>query len=161
TRTGLSGGLGRYLENRELVQWMRDYNAIASAAGRHRIRLYGIDLPSGARVGGARRAIDSALTFLSRADPASAQRIRDSFGDSLPEIGAGEFNSLSPAAQAEFVSRIEAISNAIQKSRKSLVAHSSDDEYRWALHNLDVARQVAKCLPLTPPPGVRDQSAWN
>jgi erythromycin esterase len=29
TRTGLSGWLGRYLQSRELVQWMRDYNAAA------------------------------------------------------------------------------------------------------------------------------------
>jgi erythromycin esterase len=38
-------------------------------------------------------------------------------------------------------------------------SRSSDDEYRWALHNLDVARQLAKCLPLTPPASA-DMSAW-
>lgn len=62
-RTGLSSGFGRYLENRELMQWMRDYNSAASSAGHRRLRFYGIDLPAGARVSGPRRTIDSALTL--------------------------------------------------------------------------------------------------
>ena len=48
-RTGLSSRFSRYLENRELIQWMRDYNAAASSAGRRRIRLYGIDSVDGLR----------------------------------------------------------------------------------------------------------------
>ena len=36
---------------------------------------------------------------------------------------------------------------------------SSAEEFRWALHNLDVARQLAKCLPLTPS-GKVNASAW-
>jgi erythromycin esterase len=148
-RTGLSSGFSRYLENRELIQWMRDYNAAASSAGHRRIRFYGIDLPAGARVSGPRRTIDYALTFLSRADPTTAKKIRDSLSDGLPGIDAREFGSLSAAAQAEFDTSIKTIAKAMQKSRKSLIARSSDEEYRWALHNLDVARQLAKCLPIT------------
>ncbi len=158
-RTGLSSGFGRYLENRELIQWMRDYNATASSAGHRRIRFYGIDLAAGARVSGPRRAIDSALTFLSHADPTSAQKIRVSLSDSLPGTDAREFGSLSPVAQAEFDASIKAIAKAMQKSRKSLIARSSDEEYRSALRNLDVARQLAKCLPITPPASA-DMSAW-
>jgi erythromycin esterase len=158
-RTGLSSGFSRYLENRELIQWMRDYNATASSAAHRRIRFYGIDLPAGARVSGPRRAIDSALTFLSRADPTTAQKIRDSLSDSLPGTDAREFGSLSPVAQVEFDTHIKAIAKALQKSRKNLIAHGSNEEYRWALHNLDVARQLAKCLPITPPASA-DMSAW-
>jgi erythromycin esterase len=66
---------------------------------------------------------------------------------------------LSAAAQAEFESGIEAIAKAMQKSRKRLIARSSDEDYRWALHNLDVARQLAKCLRVTPPVGV-DMNLW-
>ncbi len=73
-RTGL--GFSRNLEDRELIQWMREYNATASSAGHRKIRLYGIDITAGARVSGPRRAIDTALTFLSRADPTTAQEIR-------------------------------------------------------------------------------------
>jgi len=71
-RTGLSSWANRYLENRELIQWMRDYNVAASSAGHRRIRLYGIDITAGARKNGPWLAIDSALTFLPRADPKAA-----------------------------------------------------------------------------------------
>jgi erythromycin esterase len=158
-RTGLSSWANRYLENRELIQWMRDYNTAASSAGHRRVRLYGIDITAGARKNGPWLAIDSALTFLSRADPTAAQKIRDSLGDSLSGVDAREFGSLPAADQAEFDTSIEAIAKAMRNGRKSLIARSSDDEYRWALHNLDVARQLAKCLPITPPPKASN-SLW-
>src|SRR3569833_366329 len=47
-RTGLSRGLD-YPENRELLQWMRDYNVAAAAAGHRKIRLYGLDITTGGR----------------------------------------------------------------------------------------------------------------
>ena len=142
-RTGLGIGLGEYLENRELVQWMRDYNAAATPAGHRRIRLYGIDITAGGRKNGPWLAIDSALNFLSRAEPATAQEIRHSLSDSLSGIDASEFGSLPVAAQAEFDTSIEAIARATQRSRRNLIARSSDEDYRWALHNLDVARRLA------------------
>jgi len=158
-RTGLSGGPRQYLEDLELFQWMRDYNAAASSAGHRRLRLYGIDITAGGRKNGPWLAIDSALTFLSRGDPTTAQKIRHSLSDSLSRIDAREFGSLSAAVQAKFDTSIKAIAKAMQMSRKSLIALSSDEEYRWALHNLEVARQLAKCLPLTPP-GKADMSVW-
>jgi erythromycin esterase-like protein len=48
-RTGLSSSANEYPENRELIQWMRDYNATATSAGHRKIHLYGIDLPNDAR----------------------------------------------------------------------------------------------------------------
>ena len=158
-RTGLSSWANRYLENRELIQWMRDYNATASSAGHRRIRLYGIDITAGGRKNGPWLAIDSALTFLSRGDPIAAQKIRHSLSDSLSGIDAREFGSLPAAAQAVFDTSIKAIAKAMRMSRESLIARSSEEEYRWALHNLDVARQLAKCLPITPSPKA-DMNAW-
>ncbi len=156
-RTGL--GFSRNLEDRELIQWMREYNATASSAGHRKIRLYGIDITAGARVSGPRRAINTALTFLSRADPTTAQEIGGSLSDSLPGTDARQFGSLSAAARAELETSIRAIAKATQKNRRSLIARSSEEEYRWALHNLEAARQLAKCLPLTPPPSA-STPAW-
>jgi len=156
-RTALPGGLTRYLENRELIQWMRAYNATSASAGRRKIRLYGIDLTDGARPSGARLAIDAALTFLSRADPTTAQEIRDSTS-SLPGTEQRAFGPLSPTAQAEFEASINAIANAMQRGRKTLIARTSEDEYRWAQHNLDTARRLAKCLALTPES--KDMNLW-
>jgi erythromycin esterase-like protein len=124
-----------------------------------KIRLYGIDMPAGARKNGPRLAIDSALTFLSRADPTRAQEIRESFGDSLARVDAGEFGSLPAPAQAAFEMGIRAVAKAMRKVRKRLIAAGSEGEYRWAVHNLDVARQLARCLPIAPAPNASN-SLW-
>ena len=154
-QTGLPW-LSQYLETGQLLQWMRDYNTAAASRGHRKIGLYGIDIPAGGRLSGPRLTIDSALKFLSRADPTTAQKIRDSLSGGLPGTESQELGPLSAVTQMEFDTSIQAIAKAMQKSRKSLIAGSSDEEYRWALHNLDAARQIAKCLPITPstpPPG--------
>ncbi len=152
-------GLDRYLETRQLLQWMRDYNATAASRGHRKIRLYGIDITAGGRLSGPRRTIDSALQFLSLADPATAQQIRSTLSDSLPATDTQELGSLPAAAQKKFEASIRAIAKAMHKSRKELLARASEDDYHWAVRNLDVARQLAKCLPITPPLGAA-MSLW-
>src|SRR4051812_3685503 len=153
TLNGLGRGLARYPQSRELIQWMRDYNATAASAGHRRIHLYGFDIPNGGRRDGPWLAMDSALTFLARADPTAANKIRASLGDSLSGLDASQFGPLPADARVKFDMSLEAVAKATQKSRKSLIASSSDEDYRWAVHNLDAARQLAKCLAITPPPG--------
>lgn len=148
-RAGLTSGFDRFTENRDLIQWMRDYNATATVAGHRRIRFYGIDLTGGAgRLSGPRRAVDDALTFLSRADPMTADRIRASLDVSLPRSDDDQVGSLPAATLDKFDSSITAIDDAIKINRSNLLAHSSFEEYRWALHDLDVARQLANYLRL-------------
>jgi erythromycin esterase len=150
-QTVLPSGLGRYRENRELIQWMQDYNAAAAAAGHRSIRYYGIDLTLGGGVGGPRRAIDYALAYLSRADATGADSIRSSLGDSLPPSDNRSFGMLPQPALAELDVTIPKIASAMAKNRRGLIAHSSVAEYGWALHNLEVARQLAKCFHVTTP----------
>lgn len=147
-RDGLSSGSGRYGENRELIQWMRDYNTAAPAAGHHRIRFYGIDLTAGGRISGTTLAIDYALAYLSRADPADADSIRLSLGDSLPS-NDWRWGMLSQSALEALDGAIPKIAKAMAKNRSSLIRHSSAEEYRWALHNLEVARQLTQCERVT------------
>ena len=59
---------------------MRDYNATAAASGHRKIRFYGLDVTVGARLGGPRRAIDTALTYLSLTEPATAQKLLEPSG---------------------------------------------------------------------------------
>jgi erythromycin esterase len=143
---------GAYLENRELVQWMHDYNTTATSGGHRKIHLYGMNLPSDARPSGPRQVLNHALDFIAIVDPASAQTIRASLSDSLPSNDVGGFRALPPKAQSEFEAGIHAIAQSMHKNRNLLISRSSDGEYQRALHNLDTARQLAKCLPLTPQP---------
>ncbi|HVZ18871.1 MAG TPA: erythromycin esterase family protein, partial [Terriglobales bacterium] len=131
-----------------------------AASRRRKIRLYGADITTGGRTNGPRIAIDAGLAFLSRADPTTAKKIRDSLSDRLPGTGQrAAFGPLSAAAQAEFETRIEQIAKAIQQNRKKLITNTSADQYRWALHSIDDARQLAKCLALTPSGRVK-ASVW-
>lgn len=154
-REGLSSGSGRYGENRELIQWMRDYNTAAPAAGHHRIRFYGIDLTAGGRISGTTLAIDYALSYLSRADPKGADNIRLSLGDNLPKED-WTWGMLSPSAQRALDDAIPKIALEMAKNRQSLIAHSSVEAYLWAQHNVDVARQLARCERLTTPQSFTD-----
>jgi erythromycin esterase len=159
-REGLTSGGGRFKETLELIQWMRDYNAASSSAGHRKVRFYGIDLAASGRISGPRHGIDYALAFLSRADPTAAEKIRASLGYNLPGADANEFGPVSKAAVAALDGSITAIAKAMDSNRSILIARGSDEEYRWALHNLDVLRQLAKCLPVTPPPSDHDNRDW-
>jgi erythromycin esterase len=151
TRDGLSNGFDRFVENRELIQWMRDYNAAAPSAHHRKIRFYGIDLTAGGRVSGPRRSIDFALAFLARANPAEAERIRASLAAVLPQPDDDHFGSLTQPQLAALESSVPAIAAVMATNRASLIAHSSAEEYRWALHNLDVVGQLAKHFHVTVP----------
>jgi len=145
-RGGLSSGSGRYGENRELIQWLRHYNT--AAAGHRTVRFYGIDLPAGGRISGAKLALDYALAYLSRGNAAAAGSIRTSLGDRLPS-NDWKWGVMSTSALAALERTISLIAKAMSESRSSLIAHSSVEEYRWALHNLEVARQLAQCERVT------------
>jgi erythromycin esterase len=149
-RDGMTSGKGDFDENRELVQWMRDYNG-AATAGRTRIRFYGIDLTAGGRLSGPRRALEFSLAFLSLSDADDADRIRASLDGGLPRLNDDEFGSLSETALAALNGGIAAVAAAMAKNRNSLIAHSSTEEYRWALRNLAVARQLARYFQVTTP----------
>ena len=150
-RKGLTSGFGRFAENRELVQWMRDYNVAARAAGRRAIHFYGIDLTAGGRVSGPRRALDSALAFLARADADDASKFRTSMGDILPRSDDDQFGTLSPQAMAVLQSSVAAVAKAVAVNRSGLIARGSLHEYHWAVHNLEVARQLTRLFRVTPP----------
>jgi len=64
---------------------------------------------------------------------------------------------LSPPALAEFDGTIPKIAAALARNRSNLIAHSSVEEYRWALRNLEVARQLSKCFHLTTPLSFTDR----
>jgi erythromycin esterase len=150
-RDGMTSGKGNFDENRELIQWMRDYNAAATADRHRTIRFYGIDLTAGGRVNGPSRALEYSVAFLSLSDATEADKIRASLDGGLPRHDDDEFGSLSQTALAALNGGITAVATAMAKRRNSLIANSSAEEYRWALHNLAVAGQLARYFQVTTP----------
>src|SRR2546421_3969299 len=74
--TGLSHGFGKFEANRELVEWMRHYNA--DAAHQRKLQFYGFDSPTEATsTDSPRQTLHFALDYLSSADGGSSQEHRN------------------------------------------------------------------------------------
>ena len=148
--TGFSHSFGRLDANRELVEWMRRYNADPS----HRVKLqfYGFDSPTemtGSDSPG--QVLHFVLDYLASLDGASGQEHRERIDrllgqDSDWENPAAMTNptksiGLSPAATALRIETEELISE-LRVRRPELVAKSDESRYLEAAQYASVARQL-------------------
>jgi len=151
-RHGLTWGFGELDENVALVQWMHDYNA--NPAHSRKIRFYGIDLSSGgdAAFGRARVTIDAALSFLERADTASANGMRAKLEPYLDRFSSPGYPKLAPMDRDRVSAAIDGIISMLERERATLVTNSSEADYEWALRNAESARQLDAFFRVEPPP---------
>ena len=147
---GWSHGFGRIAANRELVEWMRAYNA--DPAHGVALRCYGFDGPlemMGAE--SPRQLLGHALDFLSSVDPAAGEAFRRRIeallgAESDWQNPAAMFDpalSVGDSANATAL-RIEAeeLIAVLQVRRPGLVAATGPEPLADALHNLAQARQL-------------------
>ena len=148
--TGFSHGFGRLDANRELVEWMRRYNADPS----HRVKLqfYGFDSPTEMTGSDSpSQVLHFVLDYLASIDRASAQEHRERIDPLLgqdsnwenPAALADPTKSvgLSPAATALRIETEELISK-LRVRRPELVAKSDESRYLEAAQYASVARQL-------------------
>lgn len=148
--TGFGHAFGRLEANRELVEWMREYNA--DPARRVPLRFYGFDIPSGTiGIGSPRQVLHFVLDYLAAHDGAGdrerRRRIDPLLGqdadwenpaammDHTKSVGA------SPAATALRIETEELISE-LRARRPELAAGSDEGRFLEALHYAKVARQL-------------------
>lgn len=159
-RDNFSCGLGAYQENEELVRWMREYNA--DSAHPRKIRFYAIDL---GRCGqGTPLATENALTYLTRVDPASSQRLRATFQPYLNRLSAADAPPLSQAESDGLSAVIEDLLALFERERLTFIAATSETDYEWAHRNAIVARQAHRLYrvrPTEPPGRGAPPSAWR
>ncbi len=147
---GFSHGFGRLDANRELVEWMREYNA--DPAHRIKLRIYGFDTPT--EFGSSdspRRLLQFVLDYLSSVDSAAGaayrERIEALLGDDADwEDPATVFDPTksvgqSPAATALRVETEDLIAE-LHARRPELRALSGNDRYREAMQYAAAARQL-------------------
>lgn len=148
--TGFSHGFGRLNANRELVEWMKTYNADAS----HSVKLqfYGFDSPTEmTSTDSPRKVLHFVLDYLASIDSASSQeyhkRIDPLLGqDSDWENPAAMMDptksiGLSPEATALRIETEDLISELCAR-RPELVDESDKSRYLEAMHHASVARQL-------------------
>jgi erythromycin esterase-like protein len=147
---GFSHDFGRLEVNRELVEWMRDYNADPSHAVM--IAFSGFDSPTEATgTDSPRQLLAFALAYLAAIDPALAQAHRERIELLLGQDAAWENPAvmldptqaigLSPAATTLRIETEELISE-MHARRPELVAQSGWSRYAEAVHHASAARQM-------------------
>jgi len=72
--TGFSHGFGKFEANRELVEWMRHYNA--DPAHQRKLQFYGFDSPTDVTTDSPRQTLHFVLDYLSSVDSGSSQEYR-------------------------------------------------------------------------------------
>jgi erythromycin esterase-like protein len=147
---GFSHGFGRLDANRELVEWMRQYNDDPS----HSVKLqfYGFDSPT-EMIGtdSPRQVLHFVLDYLTSIDSAGGQKYRQRIDlllgpDSDWENPAASFDpkqsiGLSQAAISLRIETEDLISELCTR-RPELVARSDKNRYLEALHYAALARQL-------------------
>jgi len=147
--TGLSHGFGKFEANRELVEWMRHYNA--DPAHHRKLQFYGFDSPTDVTADSPRQTLYVALDYLSERDEALGQEYRKRIDPLLGQDSAWENPATmldptqsigrSPAATALRIETEELISE-LRVRRPELIAKSDESRYREAVHYAVVARQL-------------------
>lgn len=147
---GFSHGFGRLEANRELVEWMREYNADLSHSVK--LRFYGFDSPTEmTSTDSPRKILDFVLCYLASIDMHIAKEHRERIDLLLgqdadwenpaammdPEKSIG----LSPAAN-ELRIETENLISGMHIRRPALVSKSDQSQYLEALHYAKLARQL-------------------
>jgi erythromycin esterase-like protein len=148
--TGFSHNFGRLGANRDLVEWMRNYNADPSNT--IKLRFYGFDSPTEMSGGDSpRQVLHFALDYLASIDPAGGKKFRGQIDPLLGEDSGWEnpaavpvpakSPALSPDINALKI-ETESLITELRELRNDLVAKSDESHYREAVHYASVALQM-------------------
>ncbi len=147
---GFSHGFGGFQSNRELIGWMRRWNADTSHGTK--LSFYGFDSPTEMMFADSpRRVLQFVLDYLAGVDPGDAHARRDRIESLLGHDAAWENQAatmdpsqsigLSPAATALRIETEDLITE-LQLRRPELVAKSIPDQFTEAFHYASLARQL-------------------
>lgn len=154
-------GFGMLDANRDLVEWMRDYNT--DSAHPAKLHFYGFDLPLGqGGLASPSRVLDLALGYIDTVDSAAAmahrERITPLVGDAAEwERAAAMFDpaqsvGLSPAAAELRIATLDLIAE-LRIRQPELVGLGGPLAYADALHHAELARKLLDAHAALAKPG--------
>ena len=146
---GFSHDFGRVEANRELVEWMRSYNADPSHPAK--LRFFGFDIPGLHGYASPRQVLHFAVDYLSSIESASGQTHRQRIDAVLGQDAEWENPAvymdpskavgLSPSAAALRIATEDLIAE-LRSRRPECITRSSRDAYAEALQHALVAREL-------------------
>jgi erythromycin esterase len=148
--TGFNHGFGKLDANRELVEWMRHYNA--DPAHEVKLRFHGFDIPGlTGGIASPSQVLHFVLDYLGAMDlsrgPEQRQRIEALLGADFdwenPAMYADPTKSmgLTPAANALRIETEDLITE-LRTRRPELIARGGEDRFLEALQHATVAREL-------------------
>jgi erythromycin esterase-like protein len=154
-------GFGVLDANRELVEWIHDYNADQAHAPK--LHFYGFDLPLGqGGLANPSRVLDLVLGYLDSVDSASAETHRERITTLVGETAAWERPAamfdpaqsigLSAPATALRIAILDLITE-LRIRRPELVGRSDRLAYADALHHAELARKLLDAHAALATPG--------
>jgi erythromycin esterase len=152
-------GPNAFVENEQLIDWMREYNTRPSS--KRKIRFYGIDL-SGGHSGGwinSRRALDAALVYIDRVDTDLIKQVRQSIEPFLEYFNDRDYHRLTPDERNTLTASINDLIDIFERQRVVLIAGTSALDYHRAYRHAVAARQLDGGFRVEPLPDA-DPSEW-
>lgn len=154
-------GFGRLDANRELIEWMRQYNVHPSHAVK--LHFYGFDIPLGqGGLASPSRVVEVVLEYLDAVDPASGHRHRERFTQLVGDVAdwerpaaffdPGQSIGLSPAA-AELRLATQDLITDLRVRGPELVGRSGPPAYSDALHHAELLRKLLNAHAALARPG--------
>src|SRR5919199_417217 len=154
-------GFGLLEANRELVGWLRQYNA--DAAHPTKLHFYGFDLPLGqGGLASPSRVLDIALDYLDRVDPARGTSHRDRITPLVGELSEWERPAalfdpaqsigLTPQATELRIATLDLITD-LRIRRPEYAAKTDPLTYADALHHAELGRKLLDAHAALATPG--------
>jgi len=144
---GFSWTFDRLPQNRELVQWLRDYNARPET--RRKINFYGFDVPGSPGNSKVARGVDTALrallAYLERVDRGVIEGSRSRLAPLLRDLGPG-YAGMSSGDRNALTATIADLCALMECSEAQYIAASTRADYEWAYRAGIGARQVDSWL---------------
>ncbi|MFL6575500.1 MAG: erythromycin esterase family protein [Povalibacter sp.] len=145
-KQGFSNGFDTFQQNRDLIRWMRDYNARLPRDAA-KVQIFGIDVPgSPGNFDAARRpdtALKSTLSYLQLVDPESAAQMQVRFESFLPVLnGINGYGELKQLERDTLTAAIADLVSLMERQQLAYVAKSSKEDFNWAERAAVGARQT-------------------
>lgn len=144
-RAGFTSGFNRLGEERDLVVWMRDYNAHAE----RKVHFYGLDVPGD--VGGydgAPATMLAAIAYLELVAPSIAVGVRSRLGPLTSRFTMDGYPKYSPAEREQLRIGLDALERALLADSSRYIRASSPIEYARAVRTAWNAQRLRESLML-------------
>ncbi len=163
---GVTNGFNGLQQNRELVEWVRDYN-LQLPQDAKKLQIFGFDVSGSPYHNAAARnpdtSIRTALAYLRTVDADVATDFTARFERFLPALAdIFDYGKLTVAERNALTSSIADLVAEMERSKFQFQAASSESEYAWGAHAAVAARQIDtwfRQIPLDWEPS--DGFAWN